>query len=177
MPPSIQAARAALTALREEFARRAAHEAAIAAENSTKYTRDITKAPAYVERAWAPAPQPQLAQPVEVPMLQGLYRGYAGEQQPAVREFFLTPQQRVADFYAKKRSAQMGAEPHVDMVLIPQDAGEVYGHGTIGMPEWGYPDPMFTAARRKIAPEDIKARTQLYAHGGLAQYKECNCGR
>lgn len=106
------------------------------------------------------------ANPKEHVMLQGLYRGYAGEQQPAAREFFLTPQKRVADFYAQKRSSQTGGAPHADMVLVPQNAGEVYGHGTIGMPEWGFPDPMFTQARRKIAPTDIKGRTQLYAEGG-----------
>ena len=110
------------------------------------------------------------AAPKEHVMLQGLYRGYAGEQQPAAREFFLTPQKRVADFYAKKRAAQTGAEPHADMVLVPQNAGEVYGHGTIGMPEWGFREPMFTNARRKIAPADVKGRTQLYAAGGLVTY-------
>jgi hypothetical protein len=122
------------------------------------------------EGAEAAAEAAPKAAPKEHVMLQGLYRGYAGEQQPAAREFFLTPQKRVADFYAKKRAAQTGAEPHADMVLVPQNAGEVYGHGTIGMPEWGFREPMFTNARRKIAPTDIKGRTQLYAAGGLVTY-------
>lgn len=173
MPSSAQI-RSALAALREEFARRAAHEAAVAAENSTKYTRDISKAPAYVP-PWAPAPQPQLAEPVESNMLQGMYRGYAGDVpvSPRATELFVTPQQRIADYYAQKRAAQTGEAPHAEMVLIDPNTGRVYGHSTMGS---GGQEPMFTNAR-KISPEDVVESTQLYARGGLAHYKECSCGR
>ena len=173
MPASAQI-RSALAALREEFARRAAHEAAIAAENATKYTRDIQKAPAYVP-PWAPAPQPQLAQPVESRMLQGLYRGYAGDTpvSPRAAELFVSPQKRVADYYALKRAEQTGAAPHAEMVLVDPNTGRVYGHSTMGS---GDQEPMFTLAR-KLKPEDVVERAQLYARGGLAQYKECACGR
>jgi hypothetical protein len=173
--PSTAQIRSALAALREEFARRAAHEAAIAAENSTKYTRDITKAPAYVERAWAPAQLEQLAVPREQAMLQGMYRGYAGDEPVSINaaELFVTPQQRVADYYAKKRAAQTGEAPHAEMVLIDPNTGRVYGHSTMGS---GSQEPMYTNAR-KIRPEAVVDRTQLYARGGLAHYKECSCGR
>ena len=174
MPSSAQI-RSALAALREEFARRAAHEAAITAENANKYTRDIQQAPAFVERAWAPAPQPQLAEPLESRMLQGMYRGYAGAEpvSPRAVELFVTPQQRVADYYAQKRAAQTGEAPHAEMVLIDPNTGRVYGHSTMGS---GGQEPMFTNAR-KISPEAVIDRTQLYARGGLAHYKECSCGR
>jgi hypothetical protein len=174
MPFSTNTARAALAALREEFARRAAHEAAIAAENSTKHTRDIVKAPAYVP-PWGAVAQPQLAQPVESKMLQGMYRGYAGDAPVSANaaELFVTPQQRVADYYAQKRAAQTGEAPHAEMVLIDPNTGRVYGHSTMGS---GGQEPMFTNAR-KISPDSVVERTQLYARGGLAHYKECSCGR
>jgi len=101
-------------------------------------------------------------------MLQAMYRGYAGEPEAAAAsQFFLTPQPKVADFYAAKRSQQTGKPGHVDRVLVdPENAGEAYGHSTIGLPELGFKDPMYTTARRKVLPEQIKAREQLYAQGG-----------
>ena len=101
-------------------------------------------------------------------MLQAMYRGYAGDPEAtAASQFFLTPQLRVADFYAAKRSQQTGRPGHVDRVLVdPEDAGETYGHSTISLPELGFKDPMYTTARRKVSPEQIKTREQLYAQGG-----------
>jgi hypothetical protein len=88
-------------------------------------------------------------------------------------ELFVTPQKRVADYYAQKRAAQTGEAPHAEMVLIDPNSGRTYGHSTMGS---GGQEPMFTNAR-KIKPEDVVESTQLYARGGLAHYKECSCGR
>jgi hypothetical protein len=97
----------------------------------------------------------------EQKMLQGFYRGYAGEN-PDAAELFITPQKRVADFYAQKRSSQIGETPHAEMVLIDQLTGKQYGHSTLGT---GANPPMMTMAR-KIKADDVKGRTQLYGAGG-----------
>jgi len=97
----------------------------------------------------------------EQKMLQGFYRGYAGEN-PNTAELFVSPQKKVADYYANKRAMQTGEEPHAEMVLIDQLSGKQYGHSTLGT---GKNPPIVTQAR-KIKPEDIKGRTKLYAEGG-----------
>jgi hypothetical protein len=96
-----------------------------------------------------------------------------GQRVPAAsaKELFLTPQKRVADFYAQKRAAQTGEAPHAEMVLVDPRSGRVYGHSTMGT---GSQEPMTTRAR-KLRPEDVKESTQLYNRGGLAQFKECSC--
>lgn len=81
---------------------------------------------------------------------------------------FATPQRRVAEFYAKKRAAQTGETPHVEMLLVDPFAGRQYGHSTLGS---GAQGPMTTKAR-ELKPQDIKERTQLKKRGGLAQFKE-----
>lgn len=103
--------------------------------------------------------------PKEQKMLQGLYRGYAGEPGEAP-ELFATPQKRVADYYAQKRAAQTGEAPHAEMLLVDPFAGRAYGHSTPGT---GAQEPMQTRARR-LAPEDVQGRTQLYAAGGAVRY-------
>lgn len=80
-------------------------------------------------------------------------------------EIFATPQRRVADYYAQKRAAQTGEAPHVEMVLVDPFAGKQYGHSTMGT---GRNPPMVTKAR-KLQPEDVKERTQLYAEGGAVE--------
>ena len=100
----------------------------------------------------------------EQKMLQGFYRGYAGEN-PDAAELFITPQKRVADFYAQKRSSQTGETPHAEMVLIDQLTGKQYGHSTLGT---GANPPMMTMAR-KIKADDVKGRTQLYGGGGVVK--------
>ena len=75
---------------------------------------------------------------------------------------FVTPQKRVADYYAQKRAAQTGEEPHAEMVLADPFAGRAYGHSTPGT---GATEPMTTKAR-KMGESDIVDRTQLYADGG-----------
>lgn len=111
-------------------------------------------------------------------MLQGVYRGFAGEAAAPVsveaapaERLFVTPQKRIADYYAQKRASQTGEAPHVEMLLVDPFVGGSYGHSTMGT---GRQPPMFTNAR-KLKPEDIVDRAQLYARGGLARYKECNC--
>lgn len=81
-------------------------------------------------------------------------------------DIFTTPQKRVADYYAKRRAAETGEAPHVEMILVDPFAGKQYGHGTMGT---GRNPPMVTKAR-KLKPEDVKERTQLYAQGGAVQY-------
>lgn len=107
-------------------------------------------------------PPPAPAPVKEQKMLQGFYRGYAGEN-PDTAEVFATPQKRVADYYAQKRAGQTGEAPHAEMVLADPFAGNTYGHATAGS---GAQEPMFTRAK-KLKPEEIKSRTQLYAQGGL----------
>jgi len=110
--------------------------------------------------------QPMVAPavPEEHKMLQGFYRGYAGENLDTP-ELFVSPQKRIADYYADKRARQTGAEPHAEMVLMDPFAGETYGHSTMGS---GAKAPMFTNAK-KIKLEDIEGRTQLYQSGGVVK--------
>jgi hypothetical protein len=117
-------------------------------------------------------------------MLQGLYRGYAGEYDAAKAAsesglVYATPQRAAAEAYAKSRSAQAarrGADPtpHVEMVLIDPSTGRRYGHSTMGS---GASEPMRTLAA-ELQPEDVRSVTQLYARGGLAQLQRkqgCSC--
>jgi len=110
--------------------------------------------------------QPMVAPavPEEHKMLQGFYRGYAGENLDTP-ELFVSPQKRIADYYADKRARQTGAEPHAEMVLMDPFAGVTYGHSTMGT---GREPPMFTNAR-KIKPEDVVESTQLYQSGGVVK--------
>lgn len=86
---------------------------------------------------------------------------------------FLSPQRRVAEYYAQKRAAQTGLTPHVEMVLTDPFAGRKYGHSTPGS---GAVEPLTTQAR-EVLPEDVVSRTQLYSRGGLARLKEFTCQR
>lgn len=81
---------------------------------------------------------------------------------------FASPQRSVAEYYAKKRAAQTGEAPHVEMLLVDPFAGKSYGHATA--------DNQVTKAR-KLKPEDIEEVFKMYRKGGLARVKECNCGR
>jgi hypothetical protein len=81
-------------------------------------------------------------------------------------EIFASPQRRVADYYAQRRAAETGQTPHAEMLLVDPFAGEQYGHSTLGT---GKNPPMITRAR-KLKPEDVVDRTQLYAKGGAVDY-------
>lgn len=92
----------------------------------------------------------------EQPMLQGFYRGYAGERgEPG--EIFASPQRAVAEYYANKRSAQTGGEPNIEMVLADPSAGKAYGHSTRGTGA----EPPLTTMARKLAAGDVQATTPL----------------
>lgn len=78
---------------------------------------------------------------------------------------FVTPQKRVADYYAQKRAGQTGQEPHAEMVLADPFAGRAYGHSTPGT---GATEPLTTKAR-KLRDSDIVDRTPLYQAGGLVK--------
>lgn len=79
------------------------------------------------------------------------------------RDVFATPQRRIAEYYAKKRAAQTGAEPHLEMLLVDPFAGGQYGHA-IPIDRLNR-DVNYTRAR-KLKPEDVQDRTKLYAGGG-----------
>jgi hypothetical protein len=104
--------------------------------------------------------------PKEQKMLMGVYRGYAGER-GAPEDVFATPQKSIADYYARRRAAETGGDPHAEMLLVDPFAGEQYG---LSIPLDKYNrDINFTKAR-KLKPEDVKDRTQLYAQGGLVNF-------
>ena len=110
-------------------------------------------------------PPPAPAPAKEHKMLQGFYRGYAGEN-TQTPELFVSPQKRIADYYAQKRAEQTGGAPHAEMILADPFAGKTYGHGTMGT---GKNPPMTTRAK-KLKQEDVKSSTQLYAKGGSVRF-------
>jgi hypothetical protein len=106
------------------------------------------------------------AAPKEQKMLQGVYRGYAGE--PGGEEaLFASPQKSIADYYARRRAAETGQTPHAEMLLVDPFAGDQYGLSILL--DRHNRDPNFTRAR-KLRPEDVVERTQLYAKGGAVDY-------
>ena len=106
------------------------------------------------------------AAPKEQKMLQGVYRGYAGE--PGGEEaLFASPQKSIADYYARRRAAETGQTPHAEMLLVDPFAGDQYGLSIL-LDRYNR-DPNFTRAR-KLRPEDVVERTQLYAKGGAVDY-------
>jgi hypothetical protein len=112
----------------------------------------------------------------EQKMLQGVYRGYAGDGADATGDVFTANQKQLADYFAQRRAAQTGQQPHTEMLLIDPNTGVQYGLHPPAMPEHKIPQPDYSRVR-KVKPEEIVDRTQLYAKGGLAQVKECACGR
>jgi hypothetical protein len=59
-------------------------------------------------------------------MLQGVYRGYTGErlEEPVLST---TPQRKVAEYYATRRAATRGEDPHVEMLMVDPFVGKEYG--------------------------------------------------
>lgn len=101
-------------------------------------------------------------------MLQGFYRGYAGEYDAAKAAedagmVFVSPQRAAGEFYAQKRAKQTGTEPHLEMVLADPFAGYAYGHNIPIGPTNKKID--FTKARQ-LQPEHVQGVTKLYAEGG-----------
>jgi len=104
----------------------------------------------------------------EQKMLQGFYRGYAGEGAHPEGTTFVSPQKAVADYYAQKRAGQTGLAPHAEMVLADPFAGVKYGHATAGT---GAQPNLITQARN-LTPEQVVGRTQLYKKGGHVKMNE-----
>lgn len=106
----------------------------------------------------------------EQKMLQGLYRGYAGDYDTAKASeasglIYATPQRRAAENYANRRSQQMQADPHIEMLLVDPFEGRKYGHSVMTKAS---EEPIITQAR-ELKPEQVKSVTQLKKRGGLAQ--------
>lgn len=97
-------------------------------------------------------------------MLQGVYRGYTGERlaEPVLST---TPQKRVAEYYANRRAAERGEDPHLEMLMVDPFAGKQYG---LSLPIDQYNRDFITTRARAIAPEDVAERIQLKKRGGLA---------
>ena len=87
-------------------------------------------------------------QPVK--MLQQVYRGFAGKPNPD--EAFVSPQMRVADYYAAKRASQTGLQPGVEALLVDPFAGKKYGHS---LPIDKFNKEFVTTQARKLSPLDI----------------------
>jgi hypothetical protein len=97
-------------------------------------------------------------------MLQQFYRGFAGA--PGKEEVFVTPQRRVADYYAAKRSQQTGLPPGVEAVLADPFAGRAYGHA---LPVDKLNRDFVTTQARQLTPADVMSSQILEKkHGGLA---------
>jgi len=118
----------------------------------------------------------EAAQPVkEQKMLQGMYRGYAGDYNTAKAAqdsglVYATPQRAAAEAYAANRSKQAkrrGADdtPHVDMLLVDPFVGRRYGHSTLGT---GAQGPIRTLAG-EYTSDQVGDITNLYAEGGSVQ--------
>lgn len=159
-----KAALSALRALRDEVAPRAPR----AAEPRPSITP---------EQMQEEMRRQALANVPEQKMLQGVYRGFAGENVPAKtafgnETFFTSPQKRVADYYAKRRAAETGAEPHAEMLLVdPSDLRHnTYG---LGLPIDKHNRDFLTTRARRVDPDEVKSRTPLYAEGGsVATFKD-----
>ena len=101
----------------------------------------------------------------EVPeqkMMMGVYRGYTGElaDDPSLSA---TPQRKVAEYYANRRAAERGGDPHVEMLMVDPFAGRQYG---LAIPIDKYNRDVTVTKARELKPEDVKARTQLKKKGG-----------
>lgn len=105
--------------------------------------------------------------PGEQKMLQGFYRGFAGEYDtPTVSretgKIFVSPQKAVGEHYARRRAMQAGTEPHLEMIMADPFAGRGYGHA----PATTARERTLSTVARQLAPEDIADIYQFYADGG-----------
>jgi hypothetical protein len=110
------------------------------------------------------------AAPTEQKMLQGFYRGYAGENAPAKTAFgaetyFVSPQRKVADYYAQRRAAETGAEPHAEMILADPFFTRNNPYG-LSIPIDKHNRDFLVTRARRVDPDEVKSRTPLYAEGG-----------
>jgi hypothetical protein len=101
----------------------------------------------------------------EQPIYWGMYRGYAGDDVSATEPQFAAMDKKVAEYYAKKRAAQTGLPPHLEMIYKQLEAGRKYGH-TVPMDE--HNRELLITQAYELQPEDIIGRYQLKKRGGLA---------
>lgn len=83
-------------------------------------------------------------------MLQQMYRGFAGA--PDKERVFVSPQRRVAEYYADKRAAQTGQKPGLEAVLVDPFAGRKYGHS---LPIDQLNREYVTTQARELSPLDV----------------------
>jgi hypothetical protein len=105
-------------------------------------------------------------------MLQGLYRGFAGENLPAKTAFgndtyFVTPQRRAAEYYARRRSDETGKPPHVEMILAEQ--GSRHAPYRLGIPRDKWNRDVLTPSAKRVDPDEVVSRSQLYRTGGVVR--------
>ena len=110
----------------------------------------------------------------EQKMLQGFYRGYSGENTPAKTAlgnptYFVSPQKRVADYYATRRAAETGGEPHAEMVLADPFGSRNQPYG-LSIPIDEYNRDFLVTRARRVDPDEVKSRTPLYAEGGAVEF-------
>ncbi|MEY3943840.1 MAG: hypothetical protein RLZZ133_1530, partial [Pseudomonadota bacterium] len=99
----------------------------------------------------------------EQPIYWGMYRGYAGDDVSATEPQFAAMDKKVAEYYAKKRAAQTGLPPHLEMIYKQLEAGRKYGH-TVPMDE--HNRELLITQAYELQPEEIKGRYQLKKRGG-----------
>lgn len=99
-------------------------------------------------------------------MLMGLYRGYAGDIGDESK-LYAAPSRAVAEYYAKRRSAETGLEPHVEQLMVDPFAGRQYG---LSIPMDQYNREPLTTMARELKPKDIQNRYKLYGAGAGLTY-------
>lgn len=101
----------------------------------------------------------------EQPIYWGMYRGYVGDDVSSTEPQFAAMDRNVAEYYARKRAAQTGLPPHLEMIYKQLDAGRKYGH-TVPIDQ--HNRELLITQAYELQPEDIKGRYQLKKQGGLA---------
>lgn len=101
----------------------------------------------------------------EQPIYWGMYRGYVGDDVSSTEPQFAAMDKNVAEYYARKRAAQTGLPPHLEMIYKQLDAGRKYGH-TVPIDQ--HNRELLITQAYELQPEDIKGRYQLKKQGGLA---------
>jgi hypothetical protein len=126
---------------------------------------DITKAGGGAIRKAAKAAKAasKASEAKEQPIYWGMYRGYAGDDVSATEPQFAAMDKKVAEYYAKKRAAQTGLPPHLEMIYKQLEAGRKYGH-TVPMDE--HNRELLITQAYELQPEEIKGRYQLKKRGG-----------
>ncbi len=111
--------------------------------------------------------------PKEQRMLQGFYRGYAGENKPSQTAFgnetyFVSPQRKVGDYYAQRRAAETGEDPHLEMILANPFLLRNSPY-TLSIPVDKYNRDFLVTRARRVDPDEVKSRAKLYATGGAVR--------